>query len=177
METRDWLKVRQLAEQVRKAAEEEVGEVYGSSLSGACALASLILDEMLWKNGVKSQFVMGQFCLKDQFEHDHCWVLIGDRVVDVTATQFIWKDGHDLRYFAPVHMQNRLHREPEYRAIKYNDQAIREVTTEWCMGWSDEELRLIQRMLGRPWVDELRRGIRRREECQSGFPRWSTPSF
>lgn len=59
------------------------------SLQGACGIASLLLNRVLRRLGVKSEFVMG--CYKDDWgDENHCWVEIPElnRVVDITATQF-----------------------------------------------------------------------------------------
>lgn len=55
-----------------------------SSLRGACASGSRALVRLLRRFGVDAEFVMGTKYL----EHRHCWVLIGDSILDVTATQF-----------------------------------------------------------------------------------------
>lgn len=55
-----------------------------SSLRGACAAGSRALVRSLRRFGVDAEFVMGS----KHGEHRHCWVVIGDAILDVTATQF-----------------------------------------------------------------------------------------
>lgn len=55
-----------------------------SSLRGACASGSRALVRLFRRFGVDAEFIMGTKYL----EHRHCWVLIGDSILDVTATQF-----------------------------------------------------------------------------------------
>lgn len=58
-------------------------KTWNESLSGACAVGSFIIWEILKREGHKPRLVMStEGC------EAHCWVKLGKKVLDVTATQF-----------------------------------------------------------------------------------------
>jgi len=52
-------------------------------LTGACAIASYVLYRVLRKLNVSAKFALGD---------NHCWVQCSDWVIDLTATQFGYKE-------------------------------------------------------------------------------------
>jgi len=90
-----------IASKVRKACEKfsysDKAKNYDfhlkKDLSCMCAVASTVLKEVLLRNSIQSKFVCGQF---SEFEveglprhgDDHCWVECGNKIIDITATQF-----------------------------------------------------------------------------------------
>lgn len=76
--------VLELALAVRYAVED-LQPIYGwpPSLAGACIVASVALARLCGDYGISVEVQHGE-C----FGLPHCWVTCGDRLVDVTATQF-----------------------------------------------------------------------------------------
>lgn len=60
-----------------------------NDLACMCAVASFVLAEALRKNGIKCNVLYGKFHLpKRNWGSEHCWVEVGRKIVDITATQF-----------------------------------------------------------------------------------------
>jgi len=54
-----------------------------------CAIASYCLNQTLKKFKFDSSFILGSFYdNNNKTENDHCWVLINNSIIDITATQF-----------------------------------------------------------------------------------------
>jgi hypothetical protein len=54
-----------------------------------CAIASYCLNQTLKKFKFDSSFILGSFYNDfDKSENDHCWVLLNNTIIDITATQF-----------------------------------------------------------------------------------------
>ncbi len=79
-------KVLKIASIVRKWAEKKAKKEQGpSDLCGYCAIASHRLHSALQNAGIKNSKIV--------YAHNHAYVKVGNRVIDVTATQFGHKKG------------------------------------------------------------------------------------
>lgn len=58
------------------------------NLQGACAIASYTLHRTLNNLHIPNRFVMGWFRDKWSNDENHCWLEVGEHIVDITATQF-----------------------------------------------------------------------------------------
>jgi hypothetical protein len=80
-----------IAVKVRKQCEKFACSDYAKNydfhnekdLSCMCAVASCVLAKTLRRKGIKCKVISGMFC-----DATHCWVEIGHKIVDITATQF-----------------------------------------------------------------------------------------
>lgn len=81
------LKVRSIALKVRKLIEDTAKhynyDFFDKNLGCACAVSSFLLHKELKKNKIKSKFVWGFFN-----NWPHCWNVIDNSILDITATQF-----------------------------------------------------------------------------------------
>lgn len=80
------MKPLEIAKEVRSAVEVWVQHnpyINPESLEGACGLASYTLCRALKAFGYRAQLVYD-----GDEDGAHCWVELGDEVIDVTATQF-----------------------------------------------------------------------------------------
>jgi hypothetical protein len=78
--------IRKIATQVRHWAEElAVANTYDffPNLSGLCAIASAELWDRLTAGGAEARIVANEL-----YGEGHCFVMIDDIMIDVTATQF-----------------------------------------------------------------------------------------
>lgn len=76
--------LRNLASQIRSKIElEAVRDKNPDSLLGYCAIASAMLHDLLTYEGIKAEIH-----LSDNITGCHCFCIVEDHVVDVTATQF-----------------------------------------------------------------------------------------
>lgn len=77
--------IRAIAARVRKWAEKNYAHsrYYTKDLCGLCAICSYRIFCELKKHGIESEFVLSD-CI------DHCFVLVVEFIVDVTATQFAY---------------------------------------------------------------------------------------
>jgi hypothetical protein len=68
-------------------SEEAKGYDFGGCgrLSSMCAVASFVLKEMLKIHKIKSKVAQGYFV--EEF-NTHCWIEVGNNIIDITATQF-----------------------------------------------------------------------------------------
>lgn len=84
-------KIKNIAKKVRKAVEKLAKSdnyySFDKNLKCACALASYFLSKELNKNKIKSKVVWGNF-IKGKKNYSHCWVVVKNQIVDITATQF-----------------------------------------------------------------------------------------
>jgi hypothetical protein len=60
---------------------------FSLSWAGACAISSLLLAKVLRSCNYKAKFVVG-FFLKNKKDYNHAFVIIDDKIVDITAGQF-----------------------------------------------------------------------------------------
>ncbi len=60
----------------------------GPRMEGRCAIASLILVDVLDRLGTEAVFVVGHHRGRDCDSSAHCWVETGGLIVDPTASQF-----------------------------------------------------------------------------------------
>ena len=79
--------VRNIASDVRRWAEDQaydktLDEVH--DLNGYCAIAAAELHRRLVSEGIRNELHMATHGCGSS----HCWVVVNDHVVDVTATQF-----------------------------------------------------------------------------------------
>ena len=87
------LEVIRIASKVRKQCEQYVSMdssgYFNEKLACFCAVGSGALFHALSKGGFKPLFVRGNYLYngKDNWTQ-HCWVQLGDAIVDITATQF-----------------------------------------------------------------------------------------
>ena len=90
-------KITYISRLVRKEIEDwtfSVGRSWFDSdtLCGACGVASWTLKNALSHLKISSDFVMGTFNQYGNHNPDedenHCWIVIDDMIVDITATQF-----------------------------------------------------------------------------------------
>ena len=120
-------KIVAMAYRVRKNVERWVAATEKSSicyddLCGACAIASYTLWKLLLQTGYKARFV----CASHGGAGCHCWVELGDNVIDVTATQFDLE--HPSVYVFTktdlfMYTTDPAHRSPWYEPrSKYNNQ-------------------------------------------------------
>jgi len=70
----------QIAFDLRRQAERYVG---GTGLVGMCGICSWLLARQFQKYGYSAAVVSGTF-----MGNDHCWVLSGKAIWDITLTQF-----------------------------------------------------------------------------------------
>lgn len=87
------------AEVQRWAEKLKVWQIEPETMCGACGIASYLLHEALTKKEIKSIFVMGRY-YPSGYENrskwdeesvkkpNHCWLVVGGWIVDITATQF-----------------------------------------------------------------------------------------
>ena len=78
--------IKTIARSVRKWAEKTYGNsnYFTKSLSGLCAICSYRLFLKLKEKGISSEFV-------NNYWSQHCFVLVDNYIVDVTATQFCYE--------------------------------------------------------------------------------------
>ena len=95
-----------------------------------CAIASETLVRVLSVFGHNAHLVLGEYVVRDrkrgpeswgEAAYEHCWVQIGDYVLDLTETQFV-------KTAAAVALHSR--RSPKYRVRFRGEQALRE-TLSW----------------------------------------------
>jgi hypothetical protein len=109
-----------------------------SDMCGACATASYILWKELCRVGFDAHFVFGeyQYDIEGHFPRfdwrEHCWVTVGDLIVDVTASQF-----GKSRIYTP-----RINE--DYREVALDLVALRHIRK----GWSEDQV---------PYFDILRK--------------------
>lgn len=95
----------------RKACADE----FGYSLECFCAICSYALWKYLRKKKIASKFVLG-----DYRGYDHCFLIIEDYVVDITATQF------GLSELEIVEFEGS-----DYDYYKSNQDAVNHVNLDW----------------------------------------------
>jgi len=77
-------KIRKRLDNRNKSRDRALyGKEYSLSLSGCCAIASVMLFEELSKLNISCKLA-----LSENSDYDHVFVMIGNTVVDITATQF-----------------------------------------------------------------------------------------
>ena len=93
--------IKKLAAECREIVELAVNEGIieaDEDLAGACAVASFFLRKKLLSYGYKTDFYVAK-------AHNHCWLRYGDKILDITATQFghknkvVFKKGHIHEYY------------------------------------------------------------------------------
>jgi hypothetical protein len=75
--------LRKIVDQKVKKQEDDF-DGFTRCLCGLCAICSIALRNILNKNGDDAKVMLGYF----RDEGMHCWVEVGDMVIDITATQF-----------------------------------------------------------------------------------------
>lgn len=92
-----------------------IADIFSSNLSGACATASFGFWEKAKISGFDPKFVFGFFDKKAQqkTKNEHCWVQIGELIIDPTYSQFDSRfqtayitDMSDKRYY-PQLVENK----------------------------------------------------------------------
>jgi hypothetical protein len=110
-------------ENISKITKEELQSFinnkgcFSLSGAGACAISSLLLAKVLRANNYKAKFVVG-FFLKDKRDYNHAFVIIKDKVIDITAGQF---------KLSPINIQNI--KGSKYFIEKTGYEALSEITT------------------------------------------------
>lgn len=100
-------------------------------LAGHCAIATHLLAHRLAKHGIKSEVAVGHFDRNSMHPHskfdidNHTWLHVGDKIVDVTATQF----SNKYHEFKPVHITDKS--DSMYRASKTGINAVKSIAGEW----------------------------------------------
>lgn len=99
--------IQAIAERVRKNAEHFAARYpkhFGKdSLECMCAIAAFALAYALQQEEYEAQVVLGYFDSPDAY-NEHCWVRVGNTIIDITATQFgipepvLITDATDPRY-------------------------------------------------------------------------------
>jgi hypothetical protein len=79
-------KIREIGTKVRNICLDKYKNRFDSSLSACCAIASGRLFKELSKVGYKPIIIENQY--PDDDDYGHCYVMVEDYVIDVTATQF-----------------------------------------------------------------------------------------
>jgi hypothetical protein len=92
--------------------------IYESDLRGACAIGSYILWKELCRRGLDAHFVFGGYF---GGAPRHCWVTVGDMIVDITASQF----GKPWIYMTSIDNQN-------YQETALDFVALRRLREQWC---------------------------------------------
>lgn len=107
-----------IAAHVRKTFERIArDESFPADLACLCLRASKALAKALTKTGIKAKLVMGGYREPYGECGDHCWIEIGDKIIDITATQFGTfdrvhvTDVSDPEYFAAFKSARRIARE------------------------------------------------------------------
>lgn len=79
-------KILYAAVEVRETleAEQKTNKPWQDNLCGACAVGSVLLKKKLEEQGIETLFVLGSH---PQVRGSHCWLEIGGKVIDVTASQ------------------------------------------------------------------------------------------
>lgn len=67
-----------------------IADIFSHNLSGACATASFGFWEKAKISGYNPKFIFGYFDerAKQRKEDEHCWVQIGELIIDPTYSQF-----------------------------------------------------------------------------------------
>lgn len=127
MRIQQYVAVSTEARQCRDFFEAHVNKLkntpsYSSkNLECYCAVASWFLQTRISRYGIKSDLVVGKFKTHLGWDSDHCWVRIGNDIVDITLTQFgryekVYIAPHDGR-FTPLYVgqkaYDRLRKWPE----------------------------------------------------------------
>ena len=114
--------IRSIAQRVRSRVLEHRHNLdVDIDLGGACAIASVALVRVLKREGIDATLVLGQY---RNALGNHCWVLVGSRIVDLTATQ----------YHATVEVVRIVSQsEPDYEAHHYGSDAMKYVQA-WSRG-------------------------------------------
>jgi len=110
---------------------------FDRDLNGACAIASYFLHYKLHSLKVKSKFIQGEY-----EGLAHCWVEIGNAIVDITAVQFsvdtdfLLVDALDARYNSTVkrYIKDNLKSWPE-----------KQKPENYCGTWVNDKLKLVRR--------------------------------
>lgn len=92
----------------------------------ACAISSYTLCRALARHDIEATFVMGEMWSgpKGRSYGEHCWVQVGDTIVDLTARQFSPR-------LPPILVAPRT--DPRYRPYKKGRAAVVEVNRDWAM--------------------------------------------
>lgn len=122
----DLRKIRRIAKSVRRWTEEYAeAQGFCHTLLGLCAIASGRLHQRLQACKVQSIIIENKH---------HCFLLVGEYVVDITATQFKYV----LEHSAPVFIQ------------KYSDVKHHEFYKKTIRHKSVDSLRIHQQKIGWP---------------------------
>lgn len=106
-----------VAEAVRTALEQvkvrRPDLNWGPGLVGACSVGSAALVRLLRRRGIPAVFVLGSYThIQVMPGSVHCWVQVGDEIIDVTATQFNWDEAlvRQMTRAMPVQKWPRVYR-------------------------------------------------------------------
>jgi hypothetical protein len=85
-------RIIEIARQVRDRCEDVANKTnwFGADLSCMCGVASYALRRALRKEGIPAELICGEYTdHAGQLNGDyHCWVSVGNCIIDITATQF-----------------------------------------------------------------------------------------
>lgn len=87
----------------KKARKDPIiADIFSSNLSGACAAASFGFWEKAKVSGFDPKFIFGFFDKRgrQRKEDEHCWVQIGELIIDPTYSQF--DSGFQTAYISDV---------------------------------------------------------------------------
>lgn len=105
-------------------AEYMGDDSYG--LGGYCGIAAVEIWRELKKKGIQSSVELGHIS-----SGCHCWTLIGNKIIDVTATQF--NEWDNLAWnFPPINIVDKNH--SFYRELRYarkRDEILKRTTPNW----------------------------------------------
>jgi len=83
--------ITNFGKRIRKVLAREIADedyIYAADLMGACAVASTALHRVLRNRGHNSILVVGREEPIGERGRAHCWVELGEYIIDITATQF-----------------------------------------------------------------------------------------
>lgn len=94
---------------------------WSSNLTGACAIGSFIVWKLLKAH--KPILVVG-----DSPDMGHCWVKVGRKVVDITATQF---GDYPPVLVLPVQKYSKLNFMSQFTKKLVNEKGVNSLKEEW----------------------------------------------
>lgn len=125
---------------IRDLLVEHLPEYFGPNLDCACAISSHTLQLALDSFGIDALFVMGEMrsSARGRSYGEHCWVVVGKTVIDLTARQF-------SSNFPPLHVVPAT--DPCYRVSKTGRAALLEVNRDWTLHSPNAHRKDITRVL------------------------------
>lgn len=135
MNTVTYLAVRKIAKTVRAWAEQEAVRLgFGSELAGMCASASAKIHHMLKDIGIDSKIVYSN----SETYGDHCYVLVHNHIVDVTATQFEY---YDFEPIVMMPLEKKVVRHYRFwRGTQTFETVVDLITFQQANDWPSEQM-------------------------------------